>query len=134
MIFIGLTLGITDTGIPVWMEEFSDSFGEMGIPTILFCMGLSISLRDAFKSTRPLLPYLMIRTLSWIGVTFLLTRIPLYDKTSVKVLVINSLAPLGINPIIMSDMFGLDSEFVAHSITVSTVLFLIGLPILFLVW
>lgn len=134
MIFLGLTLGIRGVEIPSWLDDFSIGFGGMGIPLTLFCMGLSISLRKAFKSVIPLLPYLLIRSLIWIGISLLMIRMPFYDEQSIKVLMINSLAPLAINPIIISDMFGLDTEFVANSTTVSTVFFLLGLPLLFLFW
>ena len=134
MTAVGLILGITETVIPDWLADFTESFGSMGIPLTLYCLGLSISLRDAFKSTLSLLPYLIVRAILWTGVTVFMIKLPVYDEISSKVLIINSLAPLGIMSIVVSDMFGLDSEFVAHAITVSTVFFLIGLPVLFLLW
>ena len=134
MIAIGLIFGITETAIPDWLAGFTESFGNMGIPLTLYCLGLSISLRDAFKSTLSLLPYLVVRVILWVSLTVLMIRLPVYDGISAKVLIINSLSPLGIMPIVVSDMFGLDSEFVAHAITVSTVFFLIGLPVLVLMW
>ena len=135
MMFTGLTLGLTETEIPQWLASFTTTFGNMAIPMILFGMGLSISLKEAFKSVKDLIPYLMVRAVVWIGISLLMIQLSIYDGVSKQVLIINSLAPLGVTPIVITDMFGLDSEFVGHATTVSTVFYIIlVLPLLFLLW
>jgi len=134
MIAVGLVIGLNNIVLPVWLTQFTDSFGNMAVPLILFCMGLSISIKKSLASLWSLIPYLSVRLIIWVGATFILLQIPVFDEPSRKVLMINALAPLGVNPLVVTDMFGLDSEFVANSITVSTVLFLIFLPLLFLIW
>jgi len=134
MILLGLVIGLTNTELPDWLSKFTNSFGDMAVPLILFCMGLSISIKKSLASLWILIPYLTVRLLIWIGATLILLQLPWFDEASRKVLMINALAPLGVNPLVVTDMFGLDSEFVANSITISTVLFLIFLPVLFLLW
>uniref|UniRef100_UPI002628F4A9 AEC family transporter n=1 Tax=Oceanispirochaeta sp. TaxID=2035350 RepID=UPI002628F4A9 len=134
MIALGLFIGIMEIPLPTGLTQFTGSFGSMAVPLILFCMGLSISIKDSLKSTKALLPFLVIRLLIWIAATAIMLQLPIFDEMSRKVLMINALAPLGVNPIVISDMFGLDSEFVANSITISTVIFLLFLPFLFLFW
>ena len=132
MIALGLIVGIMEIPLPLWLTQFTGSFGSMAVPLVLFCMGLSISIKGSLKSARALLPYLAIRLVIWLGATALMLQLPWFDTVSRQVLMINALAPLGVNPIVVSDMFGLDSEFVANSITISTVIFLLFLPFLFL--
>lgn len=134
MIALGLTVGLLDIDLPYWLTSFTGSFGPIAVPTILFCMGLSISIKGSVKSARILLPYLLIRLLVWMGATYLTLQLSIFDELSRGVLLINMFAPIGINPIVICDMFGLDTEFVANSITVSTVLYLLFLPVMFLLW
>lgn len=134
MITLGLTVGLLDISLPVWLTSFTGSFASIAVPTILFCMGLSISIEGSLKSAKILLPYLIIRLAVWIGATYLTLQLSFFDDLSRKVLLINMFAPIGINPIVICDMFGLDTDFVANSITVSTVLYLLFLPVMFLLW
>lgn len=132
-LFLGLFTGIWDWQFPKWFILVTDQFGAMAIPIILFSIGLSISFRSSIKIAKSLLPFLMLRLFIWLGATFLLIRLPWFDETSRQVLMINALAPLGVNPIVVSDMFGLDSEFVANATVISTVLFLFVIPLYFIV-
>lgn len=134
MLFLGLAAGVSGVDLPLWFVKFSDSFGSMAIPLVLFCMGLSLSFRNSIKMIRPLVPFLLIRLAVWIGATWVMIHLPWFDDTSRRVLMINALAPLGVNPIVVSDMFGMDTEFIANSTVISTVLFLFFIPIMFLAW
>lgn len=134
MLFLGLAAGISGWQFPRWFIDVTDRFGSMAIPIILFSMGLSISLRYSIKTAGSLIPFLLIRLAVWVGITFLMIRLPWFDGTSRHVLLINSMAPLGINPIVVSDMFGLDTEFVANATVISTVLFLFFIPLMFFLW
>lgn len=134
MLFLGLAAGIGDARLPEWVIRLTDSFGSMAIPLVLFCMGLSISLKNSLKLVRPLVPFLMIRLAVWIGATWVMIHLPWYDDTSRQVLMINALAPLGVNPMVVSDMFGLDTEFIANSTVISTIIFLLFIPFIFFVW
>ncbi|MBF9014481.1 MULTISPECIES: AEC family transporter [unclassified Oceanispirochaeta] len=134
LLALGLMVGLLDINLPVWLTSFTGSFGLIAVPTILFCMGLSISIKGSIKSARILLPYLLIRLAVWIGATYLTLQLSFFDDISREVLLINMFAPIGINPIVIGDMFGLDTDFIANSITVSTVLYLLCLPVLFLLW
>jgi len=130
----GLTVGISGVKIPLWLDSFISGFGNMAIPMILFGMGLSLTFGKSLTTARSLIPYLFLRLLVWIGVTFVLTRLPWFDGTSRTVLMINALAPFGVNPIIVGDMFGMDTEFMANSTVISTILFLLFIPIIFFLW
>jgi predicted permease len=134
MLALGLMVGLLDIILPVWLTSFTESFGPIAVPTVLFCMGLSISIEGSLKSAKILFPYLVIRLAIWIGATYLTLQLSFFDDLSRKVLLINMFAPIGINPIVLGDMFGLDSDFIANSITVSTVLYLLFLPVMFLLW
>ncbi len=134
MLFLGLAAGLTEFPLPHMITTMTATFGAIAVPTILFCMGLSIHLRNAVAQVRPLLPFLLVRFVIWITATWFVTRMPFLDETSRRVLVINSLAPIGVNPIVIADMFGLDTDFVANSITVSTLIYLLYLPFLFIFW
>ena len=131
MLFLGLVVGVNNLESPIWLNHLTDSFGSMAIPLILFCMGLSISLRKSIKTSAVLLPFLIIRLAIWLSISYVMLKMPWYDNPSRSVLMINALAPLGVNPIIISDMFGLDTEFIANSTIISTILFLLILPVLF---
>ena len=134
MILLGLTIGILELPLPEWLTSVTGTFGKMGIPVILFGMGLSISLKEAFKSVKPFILFLIVRLAVWIAVILIITRIPVFDAYSRRVLFINALAPLGVASLILTDIFNLDSEITAHAIAVSTVFYLLFLPFLFLFW
>ncbi|MDC7242340.1 MAG: hypothetical protein PQJ50_18445 [Spirochaetales bacterium] len=134
MLFLGLTAGLTEAPLPSFLTSFTGTFGAIAVPTILFCMGLSIHIRNAASEVKPLLPFLLVRFVIWITATWIVTRMPFLDTVSRRVLLINSLAPIGVNPIVIADMFGLDTDFVASSITVSTLIYLLYLPFLFILW
>jgi len=134
MIFLGLFVGVTGLKIPEWLIQFFNSFGSMAIPLILFCMGLSISIRKSAKTAGPLIPFLILRLGVWLAATFVMVQMPWFDEESKGVLMINALAPLGVNPIVVSDMFGLDTEFIANATIISTILFMLFIPGIFLVW
>ena len=131
MMFLGLAAGVSGVKTPDWLNQITDTFGSMAIPLILFCMGLSISFRKSVKSAGSLIPFLLLRLCVWLIVTYVMIKIPWFDNSSRSVLMINALAPLGVNPIVVSDMFGLDTEFIANSTIISTVLFLFFIPVLF---
>ncbi len=133
-IVIGLVVGIFGIGLPEWLTTFTGHFGDMAVPIVLFCMGLSISVSESFRDSIAAIPYLLIRQALWIGVTLIMLQLPFYDHVSRQVLIINALAPLAINPLIIGDMFGLDTDFMAGTTTISTLYFLILLPLLFLFW
>lgn len=128
---LGLTAGLTGATIPLWLNQFIDSFGSIAIPLIFFCMGLSITFRRSLKTAGPLIPFLIIRLGVWILATFVMIKMPWFDEPSKKVLIINAFAPLGVNPIIVGEMFGMDTEFIANSTIISTVVFLIYVPLIF---
>ena len=132
--FSGLAVGVLQINIPPWLIGLTDNFGSMAIPLILFCMGLSISFKKSIKTAGPLIPFLVLRLAVWIIATALMLRMPWFDDTSRRVLMINALAPLGVNPIVISDMFGLNTEFIANSTIISTVLFLLFIPGMFILW
>ena len=134
MIVLGLVLNLTGIDLPEWLERFTSTFGSMGIPIILFSMGLSISLREAFQSALSFIPYLLIRTVIWLGIGLFMTSLPFYDGQSRQVLIINALAPLGVASLVLMDTFNLDTKFAAHAITVSTVFFLVFLPFMIYFW
>lgn len=134
MMFLGLAVGITGIEIPDWLALVSGKFGSMAIPIILFCVGLSISFRKSARTAGPLIPFLFLRLMVWIGASFIMTRLPWFDEASRGVLMINALAPLGVNPIIVGDMFGMDTEFIANSTIISTILFLFYIPLMFFLW
>jgi predicted permease len=131
-VLIGLIVGVTGLETPSWFNQFLESFGSIAIPLILFCMGLSISFRKSVKVAGPLFPILVLRLLVWGFATYIMLKMPWYDDASRKVLMINALAPLGVNPIVISDMFGMDTEFIANATIISTILFLFMLPGMFL--
>lgn len=134
MIALGLILGIYDISLPAWLTVFTGKFSVMAVPIILFCMGLSISLSRSIRESVTAIPYLLIRFAIWIATLLILLQIPAFDDVSRKVLMINALAPLGVNPLVIGDMFGLDTDFIASTTTISTVYFLLFLPLLFLFW
>lgn len=134
MLFIGLAAGIGRWNLPLWLTGVTDSFGAMAIPLILFGMGLSITLKNSVKIARPILPFLLIRLIVWIGATWVMLQLPWFDDTSRKVLMINALAPLGVNPLVVSDMFGMDTEFIANATVISTIIFLLYIPLMFVLW
>lgn len=133
-LFLGLTVGIFRVETPDWLNLFTENFGSIAIPLILFCMGLTISLKSSAKNAVPLIPFLIIRLGVWLFATFIMLKMPWYDDISKKVLMINAFAPLAVNTLIISDMFGLDTEFIANSAIISTVLYLISIPFLFMFW
>ncbi|MBN2657629.1 MAG: hypothetical protein JXR86_11265 [Spirochaetales bacterium] len=130
----GLAVGISGIRIPLWLSGFISAFGNTAIPLILFGMGLSLSIGKSLKTVPPLIPFLFLRMAVWIGATFLLIQLPWFDGPSRGVLMINALAPLGVNPIIIGDMFGMDTQFIANSTIISTVLFLLIIPVIFFFW
>ncbi|WP_168203603.1 AEC family transporter [Oceanispirochaeta crateris] len=134
MVALGLIFGIMNISLPEGLAQFSESFGSMAVPLILFCMGLSISIKSSLRSALPLLPFLVVRFVVWIAATAILFQLPWFDETSRKVLIINVMAPLGVSIMVISDMFGLDTDFIANSITISTLIFLFFLPFLFYFW
>ena len=75
-LFVGLIIGVSGFKLPDWMIGFFDSFSKMAIPLILFCMGLSISIRKSIKTSGPLLPFLLVRFGLWALVTFILVQLP----------------------------------------------------------
>jgi len=128
----GLFVGISGIHVPQWLDGFFSVFGDMAIPIILFGVGLSLSFRKSLGTIRSLVPFLFLRLFVWIGATLVMIRLPWFDEPSRGVLMINALAPLGVNPIIFGDMFGMDTEFIANSTVISTVLFLFYIPFIFL--
>ncbi len=134
MILAGLLAGINQVPLPEWLTSVTGTFGSMGIPVILFGMGLSISLKEAFKSIKPFIFFLLLRLSVWILVAVLMMKLPFYDAYSRQVLIINALAPLGVASLILTDVFNMDSEITAHAIAVSTVFYLLFLPLLFVFW
>lgn len=133
-LFTGLSVGLTGVSVPQWILQFTDTFGSMAIPLILFCMGLSLSVRRSIKTAGPLFPFLILRLSVWILATFIMLKLPWFDESSRKVLMINTFAPLGVAPIAVSDMFGMDTEFIANSTIISTLLYLLFIPVMFMVW
>jgi predicted permease len=131
-VFLGLTAGLTGAVIPSWLNRFVDSFASIAIPLIFFCMGLSITFKKSIKTAGPLIPFLVLRLGVWLIATFVMVKMPWFDEASKQVLIINAFAPLGVNPIIIGEMFGMDTEFIANSTIISTVLFLLYVPLIFI--
>lgn len=131
-VFLGLVAEITGVSLPLWLNQFVDSFGSIAIPLIFFCMGLSLSFRNSIKTAGPLIPFLVLRLSVWLIATYIMVKMPWFDEPSKQVLIINAFAPLGVNPIIVGEMFGMDTEFIANSTIISTVLFLLYVPLIFI--
>ena len=134
MIGAGLLIGLYEIQLPVWLSSFTGSFSAMAVPIILFCMGLSISIRRSTREALTAVPFLLIRFAFWIITVIIMLQIPVYDDASRKVLVVLAFAPLGVTALAIGDMFGLDTDFIASMTAISTVYFLILLPLLFMFW
>ncbi|MDC7232984.1 MAG: hypothetical protein PQJ58_07110 [Spirochaetales bacterium] len=134
MLALGLTAGLLHLNLPEWLTAFTGSLGPIAVPTILFCTGLSISVKGTAKAAGPILPYLIVRQLIWIALFALILRLSWFDDISRKVLFINAFAPIGVTTMVICDMFGLDTDFAANAIALSTVIYLLMLPLLFLLW
>ncbi|MBB6481554.1 AEC family transporter [Spirochaeta isovalerica] len=130
----GLAVGISGVRLPLWLSGFVSSFGNMAIPLVLFGMGLSLTVGKSLRTVGYLIPFLFLRLALWIGATLVMVQLPWFDEPSRGVLMINALAPLGVNPIIIGDMFGMDTEFIANSTIISTLLFLLFIPVIFFLW
>jgi predicted permease len=112
--------------VPPLLMDSLTAFGSMTTPLILFGVGLSLSFHGQWGELAILLP---LRLALGFGAAWITTHlIGGLDDLSRTVILTVSVMPVGANSLIMGEVMGLDGEFLARAVTLSTVLALVTIP------
>ena len=124
---LGVLSALLRIRIPPLLMTSLTAFSGMTITLILFGVGLSLSFHGQWGELAILLP---LRLALGFGAAWLTTRlVPGLDGLSRTVIMTVSVMPVGANSLIMGEVRGLDGEFLARAVTLSTVLALITIPL-----
>ena len=126
----GVLLNIADLSQPQWIEKLLTLLGNGVVPLMLIALGLSLQWRSGWgEQIRQVIPVVMIRLL----------LIPLLATLSISIFDVQAATRLGVIleaampsmvlGIVLADRFALDSHIYAMTVTLSTALSLITLPL-----
>ncbi len=120
---LGILAATTGVAVPDALMKATDMVTASVTPTVLIVVGLFIG-RSAIGSLRTWLPVLVFSAVTLIAIPalfYLSIRIAGAAADWVAPSLIESAMPLAITPFALADTYGLDKEFIARSIVLSTV-------------
>lgn len=135
-VFLGLFVYFTQIPIPGFIRGLAGMVGDMTTPIAMLIFGLTLSefpLRDIFTNRTQYAINFVRLLVAPIAFIMLLKVLPLNgNELMISVLAILNAMPIAANTTLLAHEYGGDEEFAAKSTTLSTILCLVTLPIIFL--
>jgi len=127
---IGLSLNLTGAEQPQILQQLFQMLGNGVVPLMLFSIGLSLRWRgDWSQQINQILPVVAIQLMLTPAIIFWLVPLFGIDARTEMALVLEAAMPSMVLGIVLADRYKLDSHLYAMTVTATTALSLITLPL-----
>jgi malate permease and related proteins len=127
---LGLLLNVSEVQLPLFVTNFLQAIGNLATPFIMLALGSYFTL----KLTRiwHVLPAILIRFVIGLFIGFLFSSMFHLEGLTKIIVLVAAAAPIGYNTLTFSSLEKLDIDYAASIVSVSMLLSIIIVPLLFL--
>lgn len=130
-ILLAVSFNLSNTQLPLVVNNFLELMGAMTIPLIMLSLGVYFS--PKIEKFAPLVLAIIIRMGFGLLLGFLFVNLFNLEGLTRTIILLGSAAPVGYNTLTFSSLENLDKEFAASLISFSIIIGIIFIPLLILV-